>query len=144
MVCVIRRKGEHSRSLSRRRDIQWLGSTVCSEETTEAGLGLVLLSLLFVLVLVKYAFDPREQGPPFLRNQGTGVGCRGLGSRSGRRVTLCRRLDEVHLGLFCGGFYDRSGCRDRREVNTIGECRGILSSLWGMIELRYCGIQRRK
>lgn len=140
MVCVIRRKGEHSRSLPRRKSIQWPRSTM---ETTEAGLGLVLLSLLFVIILVKYAFDSREQGPPLLRNQGAGGGSRGsrgLGNRSRCGVTLCRRLNEVHLGLFCSGFYDRSGWRGRRDVITIGECRGILSSLRRMIELRYCGV----
>jgi hypothetical protein len=82
MVCVIRRKGEHrSRYPGVEVSNSWINGmkwpAVCSEETGEIRLGLVLLSPLFVIILVKYVFDSREQGPPLLRSQGARGGSRG-------------------------------------------------------------------
>lgn len=55
---------------------QW-NEMASSVKTREAGLGFVLLFPLFVIILVKYVFDSREQRPPLLRNQGARGGSRG-------------------------------------------------------------------
>lgn len=54
-------------------------------------------------------------------------------------VALCHIFDEIFLGLCCDGFQGRSGCWSQRDVDTVGDCRGILSSPQGMFGFRCRG-----
>lgn len=133
----------HNRSFSRREGVRWVRIDEMEHGAREACLVLVLLfSLPVVIVLVKHMLDSREQGPPFLMNQGIRGG---RGGRRGFNRSRCCSLPavtlSVHFRLLCGGFQDCGGWRNG-AINAIGKGRGVLRTLRGMIRLRYCGLER--